>query len=88
MLNKLIRQFLCSAKSSYKSILPVLLLSLMISACSVTQENAHTGNKQLSTETNKIYLDAIKQMKAGNTKKAQILLSKVSSNNPVFQMHK
>ena len=84
MLNKYISQITFSTSYSYSRILPVVLLALMISACSVNPESAPQATKQLSPETKKLYAEAIKKMKSGNTKKAQLLLSKVIRQQPGF----
>lgn len=84
MLNKPTSKLTFSNSYFFSRILPVLLLTLMISACSVTPENASQATKQLNPETNKLYAEAITKMKSAKTKEAQLLLSKVIRQQPGF----
>ena len=59
-------------------------LILTLSACSVTQDSELTGNQDLTASGNKVYIEAISEMKSGNLKRAQVLLANVIKQQPNF----
>lgn len=83
MLNNLMSTHsLMSLSSAWK--LSLLIITLLTSACSVTQEAANTSNSNLTPASNEAYAEAISAMKSGDDKNAQILLQKVIRQQPNF----
>lgn len=59
----------------------IVIMPLIISACSVTPEGIQSDTDEVSTE-NRILSKAVSAMKSGNTKKARIILTKVIKQHP------
>lgn len=77
--------FLINMLTSYQSrVFFSITLILSLSACSVTQDSNLSGDQKLSSSGNKVYLEAISEMKSGSLKRAQILLAKVIKQQPNF----
>ncbi|MCW8901033.1 MAG: tetratricopeptide repeat protein [Gammaproteobacteria bacterium] len=84
MLNNLLSALSYAEKHPNTRTVATLLFTLFFSACSVTPDNLPSSNKELNPGTNKLYVDAVFEMKSGNTKSAQLLLTKVIQQQPDF----
>ena len=84
MFNNSIKSLSCIGIRHKAQTIFTLLFTLFIAACSVTPDGTHTGNKTLSPESNKLYVEAISKMKSGNSKQAQLILTKIIRQQPDF----
>lgn len=82
MLNKFISTHLLAVPVSQRRSLIALFFTLLLTACSVTQEETSSDNKNLSPARNKVFAEAISAMKSGDTEDAQTLLIKLINEQP------
>lgn len=84
MLNNIITSLSSMETKHHRRTLFVVLLTLILSACSVTPDSEYGDNSNLSSDDAKIYAEAVAAMKSGDSEHAQTLLSKVIKLQPNF----
>ena len=84
MLNNLTKLLSLKELLVHARIIPVILFTFYLAACSVSPDNSHIEKDQAKSGNNKLYLEAVAEMKSGNNKSAQILLNKIIQQHPDF----